>query len=126
MRVRRLADARAIIVRSQTLRRVASRSDSTAATWLRTRATSTGSLTFTCQNALNLGGGVSSTDPIQGHLETFYCGTNGIYAAPTDGTTWGQGQLVLPSTGKVICDPSVIQLPDGSYKMYYKVVNSPS
>lgn len=87
------------------------------------RATSDDGLTFTYQNTLDMGGSVSSTFPIGGTLQTFYCADNGIaMAATADGVTWGQGQTVLTAaSGQFLCDPTVVQLKDGSYRLFYKV-----
>jgi hypothetical protein len=69
-------------------------------------------------------GGVSDTIKIGSQYYTYFCGT-GIQSA----TGADQGQLTQEpgsridakdEMGKILCDPSVIQLPDGSYLMFYK------
>lgn len=66
-------------------------------------------------------GGVSDTFNFNGTYRTFYCG-QGIQSA----TGADKGKLVsedgtrLGEENKIVCDPSVIQLPDGTYLMFYK------
>lgn len=89
-------------------------------------ATSDDGLTFTYQGEVDMGGSVSSTFPIAGVLTTFYCDDRGgISAAQTkDGATWSQGQPVLRNDNplkEMLCDPTVVQLPNGTYKLFYKV-----
>lgn len=73
------------------------------------------------ENFLWSKGGVSDTIEIGGIYRTYFCG-NGIQSA-TGGDT---GHLTeesgsrITETSKIVCDPSVIELPDESYLMFYK------
>jgi len=69
-------------------------------------------------------GSVCSTVPIGDKLTTFYCGNAGIDYAFYN-TSTGQLEAVgraleNPFGDGMICDPTVIQLEDGTYVMYYK------
>lgn len=89
---------------------------------------SDGGLTFSKQSDFSWDkGGVSSTFNFSGIFRTYYCG-NGIQSA-TGGETGkltSESGLRVQESGKVTCDPSVIQLPDNSYLMFYKVQEMPS
>lgn len=67
-------------------------------------------------------GGVCDTFNFDGLYRTFYCG-EGLKSA----TGANQGKLTTESgtrietENKIICDPSVVQLSDNSYIMFYKV-----
>lgn len=81
-----------------------------------------GGLTFKKDTGLAWSqGGVSDTFNYNGTYRTYVCG-QGIQSA-TGGDT---GKLTLESgmrleeQGKITCDPSVIQLPDKTYLMFYK------
>ena len=68
-------------------------------------------------------GGVSDTFNFDGVYRTFYCQAGIMFGEGAD-----QGELVEKGVAidnthhirKVVCDPSVIELPDKSYIMYYK------
>lgn len=81
-------------------------------------------LTFTKQNDFSWNeGGVPSTFNFNGTLRTYFCGKGGIGSAIGADT----GKLAVESgvrveeSNKIVCDPSVIQLPDNTYMMFYKV-----
>lgn len=68
-------------------------------------------------------GGVCDTIKIGDVYRTFYCGEGGINSATgaETGKLTGEDEVRLPSEqGQITCDPSVIQLPDGTYLMFYK------
>ena len=67
-------------------------------------------------------GAVSETIAVDGGYRTYISGGNGIYSQFTkDFEYWkNEGQRLGPESGKIIADPSVIKLPDGTYKMFYK------
>lgn len=71
-------------------------------------------------------GGVCSTTLISGVYRMYFCSNpmNGIGVATYDPATGAlsdpQLALANPHGGGVICDPSVIQLADGTYLMFYK------
>jgi hypothetical protein len=71
-------------------------------------------------------GAICSTVPIGDKLVTFYCDTaaSGIGYAFYDiesGTLSPQGTaLENPFGTGVVCDPTIVQLEDGTYQMYYK------
>ncbi|OIP96700.1 hypothetical protein AUK40_04595 [Candidatus Wirthbacteria bacterium CG2_30_54_11] len=65
-------------------------------------------------------GGVCDTWNYHGELRTYYCGQGIQYA-----TGAGEGKLTAQtgtpaSASPQGCDPSVIELPDGTYRMFYK------
>lgn len=81
-------------------------------------------ITFTKQNDFSWNnGGVSGTADISGTLRTYYCGQGGIGSATGADT----GKLTVESgvrveeSNKIVCDPSVIQLLDNTFMMFYKV-----
>ncbi len=81
-------------------------------------------ITFTKQNDFSWNnGGVSSTDDISGTLRTYYCGQGGIGSAigADTGKLTAEAGIRVAESNKIVCDPSVIQLPDGTYMMFYKV-----
>ncbi len=85
------------------------------------RATSRDGLTFTYQNQIS--GSISATVRIGDQFHTFYCSGGGIAVAYTgDGQTWTVGGSVLPGSDQTICDPTVVHLADGTYRMFYKVI----
>src|SRR3989344_1398758 len=60
-----------------------------------------------------------------GKVRLYYCKDNGILSAiSNDGLTFTkeQGVRVSPGTGfeTIVCDPTVVNLPDGKMRMYYK------
>lgn len=67
-------------------------------------------------------GSVSKTIPVEGGFRMFRCSRGGIVSQFTsDFISWKNEGTRLPSEpGKITCDPSVIKLPDGTYKMFYK------
>lgn len=68
-------------------------------------------------------GGVCDTIKMGGVFRTYFCGQGGILSA-----TGAETGKLIQETGvrlesendQIICDPSVVQLPDGSYLMFYK------
>lgn len=81
-------------------------------------------LTFQKQNDFSWSeGGVPSTFNFNGTFRTYFCGKGGIGSATGADT----GKLTVESgirveeSNKIVCDPSVIQLPDGTHMMFYKV-----
>ena len=64
-----------------------------------------------------------------GKFRLYYCKDNGILSAvSSDGLTFTKEQGVRISPGKgfelQVCDPTIIDLPDGKIRMYYKGANS--
>ncbi|MEK7142796.1 MAG: hypothetical protein AAB785_01170, partial [Patescibacteria group bacterium] len=81
-------------------------------------------VTFQKQNDFSWNeGGVPSTFNFNGTFRTYFCGKGGIGSATGADT----GKLTVESgvrveeSNKIVCDPSVIQLPDNTYMMFYKV-----
>lgn len=72
-------------------------------------------------NPASLSGAVSKTIAMGGGWRMYRCG-QGIESQFTrDFKIWIQeGVRVHLDSGKMMCDPSVIRLPDGTYKMFYK------
>jgi hypothetical protein len=69
------------------------------------------------------GGGVSDTTKIQDTYYTYYCGQGISVAKGADTgelTTVANAGIDNQQIQGIICDPSVIQLPDNTYVMYYK------
>lgn len=69
-------------------------------------------------------GGVSGTADVNSTLRTYYCGKGGIGSATgieTGKLTAEAGSRIEGQPNKIVCDPSVIKLPDGSFMMFYKV-----
>lgn len=97
--------------------------------------TSTGpTLTFATATTINgpyggssefswFGGGGPSTIEVNGSTQVFYCGANGIDVATliTDPVSLSpfSSALVNPFGEGHICDPTVVRLSDGTYRMYY-------
>lgn len=67
-------------------------------------------------------GGVCDTFNFNDTYRTFYCGMGieSALGAEQGKLTQEQGRRI-EEQGKITCDPSVIQLPDASYLMFYKV-----
>jgi hypothetical protein len=57
-----------------------------------------------------------------GKARHYFCGKDGIMSARSDGGDWSaEGGIRIPrGSAKMVCDPSVVQLPDGTYEMFYK------
>ena len=60
-----------------------------------------------------------------GRYRLYYCGMGGILSAISDdglSFTKETGTRIAPATGNesVVCDPSVVELADGRFRMYYK------
>ncbi|MFH1508837.1 MAG: sialidase family protein [bacterium] len=73
-------------------------------------------------------GGVSDTIEIDGEYYTHYCDAGISRATGADEGTLTEekiGALDDGGQGNIICDPSIIQLPDESYVMYYKMQEAP-
>ena len=80
--------------------------------------------TFTKQNDfLWNSGGVSGTADISGTLRTYYCGQGGIASATgaETGKLTAEPGTRVEEQNKIVCDPSVIELPDNTFLMFYKV-----
>jgi hypothetical protein len=77
-------------------------------------------VSFAKQTSFQSGGGVSSTFRFGDTYRTYYC-SDGISAAigVDQGVFNPEKKAVLGNTPG--CDPSVIQLPDNTYAMFYKV-----
>lgn len=69
-------------------------------------------------------GSVSRTIAVDGGYRMYKCGDGGIVSQFTrDFETWQQeGIRIQAKSGEMVCDPGIIPLPDGTYKMFYKVV----
>lgn len=81
-------------------------------------------VTFQKQNDFSWNnGGVSGTADINGTLRTYYCGKGGIASATgaETGKLTAETGTRIEEPNKIVCDPSVINLPDGSFLMFYKV-----
>ena len=64
-----------------------------------------------------------------GKVRLYYCSGRGILSAVSqDGLTFAkeQGVRISPGTGfeSIVCDPTVVDLPGGKMRMYYKGANS--
>lgn len=90
-------------------------------------ATSTeGNGSFTYKGVIRTTGSVSKTVSTgNGQYRQFYCGQGGIASqTSSDGITWGSEVTSLGgSAGKIICDPSPVQLTSNSWLMVYKLAN---
>jgi len=53
----------------------------------------------------------------------YYCAQDGIRSATSNGGDWTveTGIRIEKGENKMICDPTIIQLPDSTYKMFYKI-----
>lgn len=72
-------------------------------------------------------GGVPDTFKFPDAYRTFYCG-EGIHSATgadAGKLTVEAGIRITADEGKIVCDPSVIQLSDGTYLMFYKTQETP-
>src|SRR3989344_9529481 len=64
-----------------------------------------------------------------GKTRLYYCNNKGILSAiSNDGLTFAKesGVRISPGTGFefIVCDPTIVNLPDGKIRMYYKGANS--
>ena len=64
-----------------------------------------------------------------GKVRLYYCNNKGILSAiSNDGLTFAKesGVRISPGTGfeSIVCDPTIVNLPDGKIRMYYKGANS--
>ena len=64
-----------------------------------------------------------------GKVRLYYCNSNGILSAISNDSltfTKEQGARISPGTGfeLQVCDPTIVNLPDGKIRMYYKGANS--
>jgi len=81
-------------------------------------------LTFTKQDNFSWDqGGVSSTVNFNGTYRTYFCGQGGIASATgaETGKLTAENGTRITSNGQIVCDPTVVQLPDNTYMMFYKV-----
>ena len=80
--------------------------------------------TFTKQNDFSWNeGGVPGTFNFNGIFRTYFCGRGGIGSATgaETGQLTAEPGVRIAESNKIVCDPSVIQLPDNTYMMFYKV-----
>ena len=70
-------------------------------------------------------GAISDTFNFAGTFRTFYCGQGGIGSATgaDSGKLTPEPGVRIQEQNKVVCDPSIIQLPDSSYLMFYKTMD---
>lgn len=83
-----------------------------------------GGVTFTKDKNFSWNeGGISDTFNYDGTYRTYYCGQGGGISTATGaniGKLTKEQSSVVDEQGKTTCDPSVIQLPDKTYLMFYK------
>ncbi len=72
-------------------------------------------LSFTKEDVLTFGT-ISSTIPVENGYRMYYTGMGIRSAFSSDGVNWVEEGLRLDGAA----DPTVIRLPDGAYKMFYK------
>jgi hypothetical protein len=79
-------------------------------------------LSFSTENELPFDGSVSCTIPVENGYRMYYMRQGGICSSfSSDGRNWVSEGLRLDNAG----DPTVIKLPNGTYKMFYKTwINS--
>lgn len=68
-------------------------------------------------------GGVCDTIKMGGIYRTYFCGQGGIgsaLGAENGKLTIEQGARIESDANQIVCDPSVVQLNDGTYLMFYK------
>jgi len=85
-------------------------------------AISSDGLSFTKENILTNVGNISCTIPAENGYRMYYVEGGGISSTfSTDGRNWVSEGLRLDS----VADPTVIRLPNGTYKMFYKTLINP-
>ena len=88
-------------------------------------ATATDGLSFSYKGTIRDKGSVSKTVPVGGTYRQFYCAQGITSEISTDGITWQNPTPSLPApVGKIICDPSPLQLDDNSWLMIYKLASA--
>lgn len=86
-------------------------------------ATSSDGKTFASdETVVSQNGAVSRTISLGNGYRVFKCTQGTIYSQfTTDFKTWKEeGERIKGEPGMLVCDPGVIKLPDGTYKMFYK------
>lgn len=87
--------------------------------------TSNDGLTFTRDDGFrNTTGAVTGSYLINENLARhYYCAQDGIRSATSSGGEWTteSGIRIAMGENKMVCDPTIIKLPDGTYKMFYKI-----
>lgn len=79
-------------------------------------------LSFSRENELPFDGSVSSTIPVENGYRMYYMWQGDIFSSfSSDGGNWVSEGLRLDNSG----DPTVIKLPNGTYKMFYKTWINP-
>lgn len=88
-------------------------------------ATSSDGLSFSYKGVTRQQGSVSKTVSTSGDkYRQFYCDKGISSSITSDGISWtDEGANLAAPAGKIICDPSPVQLDDGSWLMIYKVAN---
>jgi len=88
-------------------------------------ATSSDGLSFSYKGVARQQGSVSKTVAISGDkFRQFYCDKGISSSTTSDGISWSdEGVNLAAPADKIICDPSPLQLDDGSWLMIYKVAN---
>lgn len=88
-------------------------------------ATATDGLSFSYKGVIRTNGSVSKTVSAgSGTYRQFYCAQGITSEASTDGITWQNPTPSLSSpAGKIICDPSPVQIDANSWLMVYKVAS---
>jgi hypothetical protein len=87
---------------------------------------STDGTNFTEIGAVSTAGAVSGSIALpNGTIRHYFCGMNGIESAlsktPSSGWTAEPGYRIATGTNKIVCDPSPLLLPNGTYMLFYKV-----
>lgn len=71
-------------------------------------------------------GAVSRTIAVNGGYRMFRCDRGIAMQFTKDFKIWQEeGPAIVNRLGEMVCDPGIIQLPDGSWKMYYKKMPLP-
>ncbi|MBI4411938.1 MAG: hypothetical protein HY541_05590 [Deltaproteobacteria bacterium] len=88
--------------------------------------TSTDGMTFIeDSNPASTNGSVSRTIPVDGGYRMFKCSRMSGIASQftTDFVTWkDEGVRLRADNNQIMCDPGVVRLSDGTYKMFYKTM----